>query len=108
MKNDNKMHRKDTIQYWINRIDETSDIKKKKKTGRPKLLDDQKVKMVIDTIKKNPKKRYNKIRRILLEKGVNIERRTLNNYALKNDFREFLSYRFFFNISDKIKYLSIV
>jgi transposase len=91
-KSDGNLHRRDTIKYWIERIDKNGDIETIKKTGRPRLLDDEKTKVVIDTIKKktNRKKRYPKIQRMLIQKNIEIKRRTLNNYAIRNNIRKFI------------------
>lgn len=87
---DGRMHRVDTIRYWLNRFHQTNDVKEKRRTGRPKLLDEQQEKTVVKLIKENPKKRYTKLRSLLLEKNnISIRRRTLNNYALRNDFGMF-------------------
>lgn len=76
LKPDGTIHRSDTLTYWINPIDDTGDVKQLKKTGRPKILNNEEEKLVINMIKNRPKERYSKIRR-LINKNIIINRRTL-------------------------------
>lgn len=84
---DNKLHRKSTIKYWIDRIDETGDVKVKERSGRPKKLNDNEIEHLLNTIKQNSKLRYSRIR--LKSKLTKVCTNTINRYGLRNGFRKF-------------------
>lgn len=76
---------KKTVEHWMQRIDQTGDVKPKAKRGRKPLLGDSEVRKLVGLVDHNPKKRYNQIRRMGKFKA---SRRTVNRYANKHDYRE--------------------
>lgn len=89
-KPDGQLHLLKSIKLWFNRLDETGDVKEIKKSGRPRLLNNENENKLIDIITKNPKNRFREIKRKaikskLISENVNI--RTINNYSLRNGFK---------------------
>lgn len=74
----------DTVKYCIKRLIETDDVKNLPVKGRPRILKEQSESKLIDFINKNNKKTYNYIKKKTGFKGT---RRSLNNYALRNQIR---------------------
>lgn len=85
-RNDNTKYRLCTIKYWLNRIENTGDVKSTPKTGRKRLINKDKENHLVETIKANPKLRFRDIR---LKSGLkNLSIRTVNQYSLRNNFRK--------------------
>lgn len=85
---DGTSHRMSTIKFWIENLINL-DSKTKKKTGRPTVLNEDQVDNLIELVREKPKSRYNQIRKLYLDKyGLNIHKRTINNYLLKNQYRK--------------------
>lgn len=83
----NKKYQKRSIKNWFDRLEQTGDVKKLPKTGRPRKLDKKEEKCLINTIIENPKFRFRKIRALGFRKiGI----RSVNNYALRNKFSKFI------------------
>lgn len=84
---------KKTVLHWIDRIEQTGDVKQKIKKGRNPSLDDKAVRKLVRLVDHNPKKSYKKIRSIAVEQWPDefkVSRRTINRYANRQDYREFL------------------
>lgn len=80
-----------TIKLWYNRINLDQPLMIPK-TGRPKILTLTRQDDLINLVRNNPKKRYNEIRKMYLNKyKINIKRRTINNYLLRNGYKTFKS-----------------
>lgn len=61
-KPDGTFYRKSTIQFWINRFISQGNMNSNyKNCGRKKITTSDEDKLILDTIKRNPKKRYNYI-----------------------------------------------
>lgn len=85
---------KKTVLHWINRIEETGDVKPKCKTGRKPSLGDKSVRKLVRLVDHNPKKNYRKIRSLAVSKWpdeFDVSIRTINRYAKKQEYRESLS-----------------
>lgn len=63
----NKPYQKRSINNWFERLKITGDVSKLPKTVRPKKLDKNEEETLLETIKMNPKYRYNKIRSKLVK-----------------------------------------
>lgn len=76
------------IHKWVKRVDETGDCKISSKSGRPRKLDPDQEKELINDIRTNCKARggYTTIRRHCAL--LNMTTRTVNNYGLRNGFRK--------------------
>lgn len=72
---------KKTVQYWLDRFKKTGEMKQLKRSGRPRVFDEEKEKQLIEYISTNSKKNYQHVKR---NKGLACTRRTINNYALRN------------------------
>ena len=84
---------KKTVLCWIDRIEQTGDVKPKIKKGRSPSLDDKAVRKLIRLVDHNPKKSYKKIRSIAVAQWpgqFEVSRRTINRYANRHHYREFL------------------
>lgn len=76
-----------TIWLLMVKIEKGEDLGIKSK-GRPLSLNSNQENQLIQLIKENPKERFNSIRMKMLAKyKINIHRRTINNYALRNKYR---------------------
>ena len=84
---------KRTIQYWIQRLNETGDTKRAKKTGRTRKLNKKQEEKLIKFIEENPKIDYLTIASQMRKTGIAfdsmISARTVNDYALRNKIRMF-------------------
>lgn len=85
---DGKRILKKTICYWVNRFRETGDLKVKHRSGRPRLLNENKEKRLIKFIENNCSKDYSVVKDKL---KLKMSRRTVNNYALRNQIRAYRS-----------------
>ena len=81
-------HLVQVIKHWVDRVDVTGGCETAKRSGRPRSLDDEQEQKVVKTIRKYCKDRsgYTTIRR--KSELFNVTARTINNYGLKNGFRE--------------------
>lgn len=83
-KDTGKPFQKRAITNWITRLNDTGDVKKLSKTGRPKILNQQEEDLLVKTIQKFPKLRYRKIRSLGGFQKVGV--RAVNQYAIRNNF----------------------
>lgn len=76
------------IKHWVDRVDATGGCEIAKRSGRPRSLDDVQEQTVVKNIRKYCKDRsgYTTVRR--KSKMFHVTNRTINNYGLKNGFRE--------------------
>lgn len=89
LKKDSSKFQLSTIKLWYDRVKSGSHLIKPK-TGRPQLLTSSQQTDLLNLVKNHPKCRYNIIRKMYLQKyKLNIKRRTLNNYLLKNGYRTY-------------------
>lgn len=86
LKPDGSAHRLSTIKFWINRS-QSNELELKKKPGRPTIIDKDQISNLVNMVEESPKSRYNQIRMQYLRKyNINIRRRTINNYMLRNKY----------------------
>jgi hypothetical protein len=88
LKPDNQPHQLVVIQNWVKRVDLYDSVETRlSQVGRKKLLNPQEEKVMTRLVRKNCKKVgvYTVVKRKM---GFSGTRRTLNNYGLKNGFRE--------------------
>lgn len=72
---------KKTVIYWLERFKKTGEMNTMKRSGRPRVFDEEKEKKLIEYISTNSKKNYQMVKRT---EGLMCTRRTINNYALRN------------------------
>ena len=73
---------KKTVQMWKKRFENEGHMEIRKSTGRPKMLNDDQEKELIDFVKKNGEMDYGEVKRKTQFKG---HRRTLNHYTLRHN-----------------------
>lgn len=84
----NKPFQKRSLQVWFDRLQSTGNVYTIPKTGRPKKLSPLEEKLLISTIKENPKQRFKNIRALGFRQiGV----RSVNRYANRNGYRKYLT-----------------
>lgn len=89
LKSDGSKFQLKTINLWYNRIKLNEPLILAKK-GRPQLLNSTQQSNLVNLVDKHPKLRYNSIRKMYLQKyKINIPRRTLNNYLIRNRYKTF-------------------
>ena len=72
---------KKTVIYWLDRFKKTGEMNTMKRSGRPRVFDEEKEKNLIEYISTNSKKNYQIVKRT---QSLMCTRRTINNYALRN------------------------
>lgn len=75
-----------TVKYWLDRLKKTGEMKTLHRSGRPRFLDEEKERELINYIDNNSKKNYHVIKRNI---HLTCTRRTVNNYALRNGIKAF-------------------
>lgn len=82
---------KQTVEYWYKRIRETGTIEIKKRSGRPRKLNEEKEKKLCDFVLKNNRLSY---REVKIKTNAPCSIRTVNDYCLKNKISKFFSFFF--------------
>lgn len=90
-----------SINYWLQRLEETGDVKIKPKSGRPRKLEEREESNLIEKIKFFPKKRFSFIRRLGF---LHLHRSTVNRYALRNGYSNNINIFFLFKKFSKINF----
>lgn len=85
-KPDGTFHRISTIKLWINRLEQTDEMKSNPKSGRPRKLNIDQTNNLISLIKQNPHMRYPEIKR---EVNLDISPRTINRRANERGIRTY-------------------
>jgi transposase len=79
-RNDGSPILKETVNYWIKRINDTGNVNEKPKSGRRRILNAQQESKLIDFIQKNNDMDYKTIKAKTNFRGST---RSINNYALR-------------------------